>query len=273
MSVLAWREDIPPALIDGFTLSALGHILLFFVIATAGRMRAPAKRIEENTTIIVDLDTLPLDAPIGAKTELPGPPEPAKPAQPQQPPPAQAAGENGAGGAALEQKQDQAAKQKPGFVPPVPTLPVRALSPPTQTTDEKIKNISNILSGVESLKAEPVERLPNRIKHSQPAIGEKLSISYIDAIRIKLRGCWNIDAGAKGIENMRIVIRTNLTSAGEVVSAETINLKDDPAVRAMADSARRAIFSCAPYSNLPLESYNDWKTIIFTFYPGRKLIN
>ena len=44
-----------------------------------------------------------------------------------------------------------------------------------------------------------------------------------------------------------------------------------PSFKAVAESARRALFVCSPY-NLPVEYYQDWKSIVFTFYPDKQSV-
>lgn len=98
-----------------------------------------------------------------------------------------------------------------------------------------------------------------------------LSISKLDALRVKLRNCWNVDPGAKGIQDMIIVIRTILNPDGSV-NPSNIKVLDrsrynsDPSFRAVADSAKRAIRMCSPF-DLPPSKYQDWKDAVFTFNP------
>ena len=102
---------------------------------------------------------------------------------------------------------------------------------------------------------------------------KQLSMSYIDAIRIKLRSCWNIDVGAKGIKDMKIVIRTTISPDGNISNIDILNMDNNssPSFKAVAESARRALFVCSPY-NLPVEYYQDWKSIVFTFYPDKQSV-
>lgn len=102
---------------------------------------------------------------------------------------------------------------------------------------------------------------------------KQLAVSYIDAIRIKLRSCWNIDPGAKDIKNMKIVIRTTISPDGNINNIDILNLNESesPWFKAVAESAKRALIVCSPY-HLPVEYYNDWKSIVFTFYPDKQSV-
>ena len=79
----------------------------------------------------------------------------------------------------------------------------------------------------------------------------ELSISEIDAIAGRLRACWNLDPGAMGIKDMIIEIRAFLNKDGSVRKVDIINTSrynSDAHFRSVADSARRAVYICAPYS-------------------------
>lgn len=101
----------------------------------------------------------------------------------------------------------------------------------------------------------------------------ELSISEIDAIAGRLRACWNLDPGAQGIKDMVIEIRVALNKDGTVKDVkvlDTSRYNSDKAFRSVADSARRAVYVCAPYSifsNRYLDKYDLWKTMLLRFNP------
>ena len=104
------------------------------------------------------------------------------------------------------------------------------------------------------------------------SFSKQIALSYIDAIKIKLASCWNIDTGAKGIKDMQIKIKTTLSQEGNISSVEILNNNStSSSFQAVAESAKRALIICSPYS-LPKDMYEDWKSIIFTFYPNKKMI-
>jgi len=100
-----------------------------------------------------------------------------------------------------------------------------------------------------------------------------LTISETDMIAGRLRGCWNIDPGARGIENMIIEIRAYLNKDGSVSEVEILDksrYKSDPHFKSVAESARRAVHICAPYTIFAekySEKYDVWKTILMRFNP------
>ena len=101
----------------------------------------------------------------------------------------------------------------------------------------------------------------------------ELSISEIDAIAGRLRACWNLDPGAMGIKDMIIEIRAFLNKDGSVRKVDIINISrynSDAHFRSVADSARRAVYICAPYSIFAdkyADKYDKWNTMLLRFNP------
>ena len=101
----------------------------------------------------------------------------------------------------------------------------------------------------------------------------ELSISEIDAIAGRLRACWNLDPGAMGIKDMIIEIRAFLNKDGSVRRVDIINTSrynSDAHFRSVADSARRAVYICAPYSIFAdkyADKYDKWNTMLLRFNP------
>ena len=101
----------------------------------------------------------------------------------------------------------------------------------------------------------------------------ELSISEMDALAGQLRACWNLDPGAMGIEDMVIEITAQLNQEGKVLSVEIENkmrYNSDSHFRSVADSAKRAVYICAPYKILSekyAEKYDEWKVLKLRFNP------
>lgn len=108
---------------------------------------------------------------------------------------------------------------------------------------------------------------------------QELSVSEKDLIGMRLRECWNMDAGVRGAQNMIIEIRVFLSKDGRVKDAKILNTKrygKDSAFRSAAESARRAVYICdrkkekspfAIFSKNYEESYDAWKTLLLRFNP------
>ena len=108
---------------------------------------------------------------------------------------------------------------------------------------------------------------------------QELSVSEKDMIGIKLRECWNLDAGVRGVQNMLIEIRVFLNKDGTVKDVKILNkskYNKDSAYRSVAESARRAVYICdkkkeeSPFRIFPKnyqENYDTWKTLLLRFNP------
>lgn len=107
-----------------------------------------------------------------------------------------------------------------------------------------------------------------------------LSISEADAIAGRLRACWNLDPGAMGIEDMIIEIRAYLNKDGSVSRVDVLDqgrYRSDSHFRAVAESARRAVFVCQPAYKILAQKYPQkydmWKTMLLRFNPISHTVN
>jgi outer membrane biosynthesis protein TonB len=99
--------------------------------------------------------------------------------------------------------------------------------------------------------------------------GLKLTQSEMDALRGQIERCWNVPAGAMDAENLQVSIQFKLDRAGEIDgSPEIIEGGGTQGIeRAAAESARRAVMQCAPYT-LPADKYEAWADVIVHFDPS-----
>ncbi len=107
----------------------------------------------------------------------------------------------------------------------------------------------------------------------------ELSVSEKDMLGLKLRQCWNLDPGVRGVQNMTVEIRAYLNRDGTVRDTKILNTgryKKDPAFRSVAESARRAVYICdkkgeeSPFKIFPKyyeQTYDNWKTLMLRFNP------
>ncbi len=102
------------------------------------------------------------------------------------------------------------------------------------------------------------------------ALGNRLTISEVDAIRFQIEKCWSVPAGARDAQNLIIRIHIGLKPDGSLKGPPEIldrDRLDDPHFRTAAESAQRAILLCTPLKNLPAEKYDRWQEITLTFNP------
>jgi colicin import membrane protein len=99
--------------------------------------------------------------------------------------------------------------------------------------------------------------------------GSKLSQSETDALRGQVQRCWNIPAGAADAGNLKVSVKFKLDQAGALVGPVEIisGGGTDGVQRAAAESARRAVARCSPYT-LPAEKYDAWADVIVNFDPS-----
>ncbi|WP_156380678.1 protein TolA [Pseudolabrys sp. Root1462] len=101
----------------------------------------------------------------------------------------------------------------------------------------------------------------------------KLSQSEIDAFRRRVESCWNIPVGARDADNLRVVFRINFRRDGTIERGpDTIEGSNSPFGPAYADSGRRAILQCQPYTMLRPEHYESWKDVEIEFN-ARQMFN
>lgn len=182
-----------------------------------------------------------------------------------------------------EKKKDTTSKSKPQSKKQEP----KKVEPKKDEKQPELANpLKSLLASVDALeKAEGNKDATATIKEGtdvknmgiEGGIGgsyfSELSISEIDAIAGRLRACWNLDPGAMGIEDMIVEIKAELNQDGSVRKVEIVDMSrygSDNHFRSVADSARRAVYICAPYKILAdkyAEKYDLWKTMRLRFNP------
>ena len=94
-----------------------------------------------------------------------------------------------------------------------------------------------------------------------------------ELIRRKVEGCWNVPAGAREAENLLVEIRVVLNRDGSVYRADIVDngRMGDSFYRVAAESARRAVHICSPFSELPVDRYDIWQSLTLRFNPKEML--
>lgn len=96
----------------------------------------------------------------------------------------------------------------------------------------------------------------------------RLTQSEIDAFRRRIASCWTIPVGAEGADNLKVVFRVMFRRDGTVERGpDTVEGTNSPYGPAFAESGRRAILQCQPYTMLKPEHYDTWKDIEIGFTP------
>jgi len=118
------------------------------------------------------------------------------------------------------------------------------------------------------------QQQPNRTPAPGYVNGQAAALSQteIDALRRRLAQCWNPPAGIADAGKLQVVIRVQFRRDGTVAATpETVAGPPSALGPAMADSAKRAILSCQPFTMLNPDHYDQWRDMEINFDPTEML--
>jgi len=124
---------------------------------------------------------------------------------------------------------------------------------------------------VPQAKAKPV-----RASGAQASLSANLTASELSALSAQLARCWSLPATAKDAQDLvvdiDVTVNPDRTLAGPPSVADQGRMASDPAFRAAAMSAMRALRNplCTPLE-LPPDKYNEWQTMTIHFDPKEML--
>jgi outer membrane biosynthesis protein TonB len=96
-----------------------------------------------------------------------------------------------------------------------------------------------------------------------------LSQSEIDAFRRRITQCWTPPAGLDSAQELMVVFRVIFNPDGSVKRGpDVVSGKPSASGPVFAESARRAILQCQPYTMLRKETYDNWKDMELAFRPS-----
>ena len=189
------------------------------------------------------------------------PPQPAPPTPTPPPPQAEAAPEP----APAPPVPKPSPPPKP-LLKPVPAAPTPA--PPKPKSDD----FADLLNKLTKPAATPRNaRVADRTVKGIGAMNA-MTMDLVDALKNQIAQCWNPPAGAPHPERMIPVFQLFLNPDGSVAQPPQLSADSaaaaasDPFMRAAAEAARRAIYTCAPYK-LPADTYSTWRDITINFDP------
>jgi outer membrane biosynthesis protein TonB len=97
----------------------------------------------------------------------------------------------------------------------------------------------------------------------------QLSQREIDALRRRISECWQVPAGAESADKMSVVFRVIFHPDGTIAAGpDVVSASASAFGPAFADSGRRAILQCQPYTMLKRETYDAWKDMEIQFSPS-----
>lgn len=116
-------------------------------------------------------------------------------------------------------------------------------------------------------KTQPEQDDQSTADHAARHQGE-LSITELDLVRRQLAACWNVAAGARDAKDLYVDVKVEMNPDATVRTAKIIGSSGGIYARAAEGSALRAVHNpnCSPLK-LPLDRYEQWKTITIRFDP------
>ena len=109
-----------------------------------------------------------------------------------------------------------------------------------------------------------------RVNRNVVSLDRTLTVSVVDALRVAMTRCWNIDTSHPGIDGIRAVAHLTMRQNGTVsdVWFESASRAEvDSAFAYVLETIRSAINVCQPLRMLPAGEYSKWQKIQLTFYP------
>ena len=104
----------------------------------------------------------------------------------------------------------------------------------------------------------------------------KLSVTTEYSIQMQYKDCWSPPIGGEYKKNNYLVtVKLDLEKNGRVNSREILErnrMGTDRKFRIFAESVDRAVLKCNPIRNLPLKTYENWKTMILRFNPEGMMV-
>lgn len=154
-------------------------------------------------------------------------------------------------------------KPKPK-TPPPPSEKAKEPKPEKKKPEPKKEEAIQPEDSLSSLLRNLQDSEPTEAENAPDApLAPTMTAHELSALSNQLISCWQIPIGAKNIQNMVVNVRVWPNADRSVRKVEIANegwLGSDPAFRALAESARRAVQDprCSPLE-LPMDKYEVWK--------------
>ena len=159
--------------------------------------------------------------------------------------------------------------------PPKPKPPPPKPKPPSKSDD--VAMLQKLLKDMQKnapkpqQSATPTDAPPTN--NIAPNVSDRASMTELDAIRRHIEGCWRIDPGKEGVENLSAEIKVFINPDGSVQQAQIVDMTRyfvDSTFRTFANSARNAVLGCG---NIPISAarYSLFKEIDMNFTPQGRI--
>ena len=167
--------------------------------------------------------------------------------------------------------------KKENVKPTVPTEEkVEIKQPSLIESEEKKSPKENTKKDNEVKKPEdkplPKKKTVVKVNREVLSLDRTMTVSVVDALRVALTRCWNIDTSRPDIEDIRLSAHLKMLPTGVVDKIwfeSAARAETDPAFAYVLDTVKEAIRTCSPFSMLPRSEFETWKNINLTFYPSQ----
>jgi hypothetical protein len=162
------------------------------------------------------------------------------------------------------------AVQPPKFEVAPEAKPAPAPKPPPKQEAFDINNIQAMLDRRQAAAPKNAKVSSRNVK----GIGDQsaMTADLRAMLQSEIYKCWSPPVGVPHPENLIVSYELFLNRDGSVAQPPQLTADSaaaaasNPYMRAAAEAARRAIYTCAPYQ-LPADRYNQWHDVAFTFHP------
>jgi hypothetical protein len=114
------------------------------------------------------------------------------------------------------------------------------------------------------------EMIENKPQEKNLTSDNIITAGEISNMRSQIEMCWNPPVGVRGAASQRVQVMIALNKDGTISNVEPITRDSNGSREVAIDAAVRAVLRCAPYE-FPIEKYESWKEIKFTFDPRNML--
>lgn len=260
---------------EGGIFSGVFHLaLLVLVVVGLPHFRVTPPDPEPVSTVEVVTLAPKATAPDLVKPQPPKVPDPPKPTPvvtppPPSPPPAAPPTPAPPKAEVIPDKKVEAPKPPPKKEEPKKEPP----KPKADPFDSILKNLTKNQPPPTKEPPKPQQQavLPPPPVQGAATLSPQLARSELDAIRDRIRPCWNFPAGAKDADQLLVSIDVQMNPDGTVREARIVDTgraSSDAYFRSAAESALRAVLNpaCQPLPLSP-EKYNTWKSMTLRFDP------
>jgi hypothetical protein len=160
---------------------------------------------------------------------------------------------------------------------PVPAKPAAVKRKPEQEPDDPTE--AAVLAAVKAAATRPTPATAPSVTEPTEASGltetslpsgPPLTGSEKEGLKLAVQKCWNVPAGLRDAQSLKVTIGAELGADGRVISASIRLIEPSPApdgrFQQAYEAARRALIRCAPYT-LPRDKYAQWREIEIVFNP------